>query len=160
MISAAAAWDDVTDVLCQRVQEMRSQTPAIPLLVRWTLAAADVSVDTNTMRHLAERALVWLRKQHGSQSEPCWPVSVEVDTHQQMLASAYEEDTLLGDYLRSVRQLQEDRQLSLLEPWGEAELLHSELQWIVDLSEATTRARVLREATALGSALLRGEKVM
>ena len=160
MISAAAAWDNVTDMLSQRVQEMRSQTPTIPLLVRWTFAAADVSVDADTMRQMAERAVVWLRKQYGSQSEPCWPVSVDVDSHQPIHVSAYEEDTLLGDYLRSVRQLQEDWPTAVLDPFGHARQLSSDLQWVTDLTESATRAQVLREATVLGSALLRGEKVM
>ena len=139
---------------------MRLQTPAIPLFVRWTFAAADVSVDTDLLRQIARRALSWLRKQYGNQSEPCWAVSVEADVHQRIAPSAYEEDSLLGDYLRSVRRMQEDWPLSHLNPLGDKRQLGSDLQWISDLSDAAMRTQILREATALGCSLLRGEKVI
>ncbi len=160
MASAAASWDDITDLLSQRIQELRSQTPGTPLLIRWTFAAADITVDREKLRQLAERAMAWLKKQQGSPTESCWPVSVEVDAHQPIPASAYDEDTLLGDYLRSVRQLQENWQQDKWESNCGESLLSSELRWVADLSDPSVRLQVLREATVLGSALLRGEKVI
>ncbi len=160
MVSAAASWTDLQDILSQRVGELRSQTPAIPLMVRWTLTAADGSVDADTVRDMAENSSTWLKKQFGYHSEPCWPVSVDVDAHQQIPASAYEEDTLLGDYLRSVRAMQEDQQLATLESPCIPAQLPEDLQWLADLSDTTTRDQVLRDAAALGSALLRGEKAI
>ncbi len=115
LVSAAASWDDLQDILAQRVGEMRSQTPTLPLLVRWTLAAADGGVDREALAALGTKASNWLKKQFGYQSEPCWPVSVVVDAGTQIPASAYEEDTLLGDYLRAVRAVQEDRQLAVID---------------------------------------------
>ena len=119
MISAAAAWDNVTDILCQRVQEMRSQTPAIPLLVRWTLAAADVSVDTDTYTSPGGACPYLVAKQYGSQSEPCWPVSVEDRSHRPVSAGV-RRGHVLGDYLRAVRRLGEDTTRPLLDGCGAA----------------------------------------
>ena len=79
---------------------------------------------------------------------------------QQIPPSSYEEDTLLGDYLRSVRRLQDEQQLSVLQPLRVPDELRDDLQWLADLSDATTRTQVLRDATVLGAALLRGEKAI
>lgn len=160
MVSAAASWSDLQDILAQRVGEMRSQTPSIPLFVRWTLTAADGFVDTGSLRGLADRASEWLKKHYGYNAECCWPVSVTVDVHQQIPASAYEEDTLLGDYLRSVREMCDGGHLTVLESPCVPQPFPDELRWLTDLSDATTRDEVLREATTMGAALLRGEKVI
>ncbi len=160
VISAAAGWNDLQDILAQRVGELRSQAPAIPLLVRWTLTAADNSVDIGELRTMAGKSINWLKKQFGYKSEPCWPVSVTVDAQDRITAASYEEDTLLGDYLRSVRAMQEDRQLAVLESPCIPDPLPEDLQWLADLSDGPSRSEVLREATGLGSALLRGEKAV
>lgn len=160
MVSAAAGWNDLQELLAQRVGEMRSQTPTIPLLVRWTLTTADNGVDPESVRALATKSSNWLKKQYGYHAEPCWPISVSVDAHEQIPASSYEEDTLLGDYLRSVRAMQEDRQLTALESPCMPDRLSGDLQWLADLSDTTLRSQVLREAADLGSALLRGEKAI
>ncbi len=160
MVSAAASWSDLQDILSQRVGELRSQAPAIPLLVRWTLTAADGAVDARTVRAMADKSTAWLKKQFGYHSEPCWPVSVQVDAHQRIAASDYEEDTLLGDYLRTVRAMREDRQLEVLESPCIPARLPEDLQWLADLSDSSTREQVLRDAAALGAALLRGEEAI
>ena len=57
LVSAAATWNDLQELLSQRVQEMRSQTPTLPLFVRWTLAAADGAVDADVVRGMAGRII-------------------------------------------------------------------------------------------------------
>jgi hypothetical protein len=160
MVSAAASWNDLQELLSQRVGEMRSQTPTIPLLVRWTLAAADNSVDAAALSTLAAKSLTWLKKQYGYHSEPCWPVSVRTDVQRHISASEYEEDTLLGDYLRAVRAVREEQQVSIAQSPCVPDQLPGDLQWLADLSDAATCNGVLREATGLGAALLRGEKAI
>jgi hypothetical protein len=66
----------------------------------------------------------------------------------------------LGDYLRSVRALQEQPEANALR-WPDLPAsMRGELEWIMDLSDAATHQQVLREAAGLGAALLRGEKGM
>ncbi|MFO7905038.1 MAG: DNA repair exonuclease [Pirellulaceae bacterium] len=158
MVSAGAGWSDLEDMLAQRVGEIRSQTPSIPLLVRWTFTAADGSVDPEAMATIANKASKWLKKQYGYHAESCWPVSVDVEVREPIPASAYEEDTLLGDYLRSVRDLQDGHRLATLESPCIPRHLPEDLHWLTDLSDSKARGDVLTEATHLGAALLRGEK--
>jgi hypothetical protein len=160
MVSAAATWSDVQETLAQRVGELRSQTPTIPLLIRWTLSAAEASVDAESLGSMAGKASAWLKKQFGYQSELCWPVAVSVDAHDRIPASSYEEDTLLGDYLRAVRSMRQDHQQTALESPCLPQQLPSELAWITDLSDEEVRSDVMREAASVGAALLRGEKAI
>lgn len=158
MVSAESGWSELEDILAPRVGEIRSQTPNIPLLVRWTFTAANGSVEPEAMARIANKASTWLKKQYGYDAESCWPVSVEIDVHQPIPASAYEEDTLLGDYLRSAGELRDGQRLATLESPCVPRHLPEDLDWLTDLSDFKARGEVLTEATRLGAALLRGEK--
>ena len=159
MVSAGSQWDDLSDLLAERVQEARSQCPSRPLLVRWTLVAADATVEAGRLQQTADRAAKWLRKEYGEQADPCWPVSVEVEVPEQISAVSYEEDSLLGDYLRSIRQLREDSVKPVFDSVMGARGTDPAASWVADLSDSATREQVLREAAELGAALLRGEDV-
>ncbi|MFW6170017.1 MAG: metallophosphoesterase family protein [Planctomycetota bacterium] len=157
-VPAGGGWSELEDILAQRVGEIRSQMPTIVLLVRWTFTAADGFVDPEATATIANKASNWLKKQYGYHAESCWPVAVDVDVHQPIPASAYEEDTLLGDYLRSVRELRDGGRLATVESPCIPRHFSEELHWLTDLSDSKTRGEVLTEATHLGAALLRGEK--
>ncbi len=146
--------------LAERMQDLRTQTPANPLLVRWTLVAADVEVVSTSLRELAERSEKWLRKQFVGQPEPCWPVSIEVEVPDRITAASYKEDTLLGDYLRAIRQMQDNPKSPEWDRLGDlAERPAAVRRWVADLSDPGVRAEVLQEAAEMGAALLRGERI-
>ncbi|MEO1972759.1 MAG: hypothetical protein ABGX07_14465, partial [Pirellulaceae bacterium] len=72
-------------------------------------------------------------------------------------AAWYDEDTILGDFLRSVRRMQADN-----EPLGLEEFLEdrSQADALADeavLNDATQREQVLRDVAILGADLLRPE---
>jgi hypothetical protein len=164
LVSPTASWDDLATQLTERIQDLRTQTPSHPLLVRWTLVAADVEVVSTSLRELAERGEKWLRKQFAGQPEPCWPVSVGVEVPDRITAASYKEDTLLGDYLRAIRQMQDNPKSPEWDRLGD--LAAGDLaacgpdgSWVADLSEPGVRAEVLQEAAELGAALLRGERI-
>jgi DNA repair exonuclease SbcCD nuclease subunit len=159
LVSPTATWDDVVAQLAERIQDLRSQTPANPLLVRWTLVGADVEVVTTSLREFAERADKWLRKQFATQPEPCWPVSIEVEVPDRITAASYKEDTLLGDYLRAIRQMQDNPKSPEWDRLGDLAACQPGAQWVADLSEPGVRAKVLQEAAEMGAALLRGERI-
>jgi DNA repair exonuclease SbcCD nuclease subunit len=159
LVSPTATWDDVCGQLAERIQEMRSQTPANPLLVRWTLVAADVEALSTALRELAERSEKWLRKQFVGQPEPCWPVSVEVEVPDRITAASYKEDTLLGDYLRAIRQLQENPKAPEWEHLSDLTERTADTAWVADLSDPEIRESVLQEAAEMGAGVLRGERI-
>ncbi|MHB8953359.1 MAG: metallophosphoesterase family protein [Pirellulaceae bacterium] len=159
LVSPTSSWDDLVAQLTERIQDLRSQTPANPLLVRWTLVAADVEVMSVTLREFAERAEKWLRKQFSTEPEPCWPVSIGVEVPDRITAASYKEDTLLGDYLRAIRQMQDNPKSPEWDRLADLAACEPGAQWVADLSQPGVRGEVLQEAAEMGAALLRGERI-
>ena len=79
---------------------------------------------------------------------------------ERITAASYKEDTLLGDYLRAIRQLQDTPRPADLSAVSALGAGAPEMQWVADLSDPTVRAQVLQEAAEMGAALLRGEKTV
>ena len=68
----------------------------------------------------------------------------------------YREETILGDFLRAIRELDDNQSLNLESYFSEhrgAGVLAASVQ----LSDPAARSRVLREATMLGVDLLRND---
>jgi DNA repair protein SbcD/Mre11 len=158
--SSGMSWEELSNLLARRISELRSQTPAGPLLVRWTLVAGDLSKGPGGLRSLAERAYRWMCTEQERAEEPCWPVSVEEEVPDRVSAGMYDEDTLLGDYLREVRRLGEDTSAPLLDASDADLVVESDLSWLVQSPDSAERTRVLRDVAELGSGLLRGENVI
>ncbi len=102
--------------------------------------------------------LEWLRIEHGLSSPIVWTVGIELDTQNALPASLYEQETILGDFLRTVREFETDPQQplpveSLLGEGQEAGLFSQ----AVAITDAGTRKRVLHEAAMLAVELLGGE---
>lgn len=158
LVSASAPWEELEEKLAERLQDLRAQAPSGPLLARWTLVATDVAEGPTVWRALADQTEKWLRKQAASQADPCWPLAVDVEIPDGITAASYKEDTLLGDYLRAIRRMQDDPQPDDLQRLRELTACVPDMQWVADLSDPVVRGRVLQEAAETGAALLRGEK--
>jgi hypothetical protein len=158
LVAPSAPWEDLEQKLAERIQDLRAQQPSGPLLARWTLVATDVAEGPTVWRELSDRTEKWLRKQATSQPDPCWPLSVEVEFPDRITAASYKEDTLLGDYLRAIRHMQDDPRPADLSRVSDLASCPPDTQWVADLSDPAVRAQVLQEAAEMGAALLRGER--
>ena len=83
---------------------------------------------------------------------------MEVEVPDRITAASYKEDTLLGDYLRAIRQLQDNPRAAGVEPLSDLAAGGPDTPWVADLSDPAVRGPVLQEAAEMGAALLRGEK--
>lgn len=158
LVARSTAWDDLTTKLSERLHDLRSQAPGGPLLVRWTLVATEGGEGSTGLSDLAERVEKWLRQQSSGQAEPCWPIAVDVEWADRISGASYKEDTLLGDYLRAIREL-EEAPAAVREMLGQLAGVVPAARWVADLSDAEVRREVLQDAAELGAALLRGEKL-
>ena len=61
----------------------------------------------------AAEVLEWLRDEFGRGDKGLWSTSVRVETPEKMPIDWYEEDTLLGEYLRAMGRYQSDDSLKL-----------------------------------------------
>ena len=108
---------------------------------------------------LAAELVQWLREDYGHRLPAVWTVSLEAETSEALPPEWYEQETIRGDFLRAIRQLQ----ISAGEPLGlERYLAESHragvLASVASLADRSAREDVLREAAALGAELLGGEE--
>jgi hypothetical protein len=163
--SQQVAFDDATrraDLetrLRNRVAELKAAAPHTALMVSWTLAGHGPLL--TSLRHgaLAGELLTSLRAEFGHDDPACWSVEMNVEAAAAPPETWYEEDTILGEYLRRVRHLEQH-------PAHELEVgrLLSERQHaggvagLVSLEDPAARRRALNHATWLGTELLRGDE--
>ncbi len=134
-------------------------------LVTWTIGGAPGTVRSRAAAGRARargklrgELLEWLRIEHGLSSPIVWTVGIELEPQNALPASLYEQETILGDFLRTLREFELDPQQPLnvesLLAEGQAAGLFSQA---VAIADGATRKRVLHEAALLAVELLGGE---
>ena len=154
-------WDDVVAQLAERIQDLRSQTPANPLLVRWTLVAADVEVVSTSLRELAERSREVVAQtvcrrspNHAGRFRSRWKFPIGLRRLPTRKTRCWA--TTCGRSARC-RTTRSRRSGTAWVIWPRAQ--RRAPQWVADLSDPGVRAQVLQEAAEMGAALLRGERI-
>lgn len=156
-------------MLREHARQLADTAAGRQLLVRWTVTDGDQLADTRSdilaarLREggLANELLTTLRREFGAESPGVWSVSLEAEPPEILPSGWYEEDTVLGDLLRSVQQHQANPALELqldeLDTTGELAKAFKSRMLIRDDKE---RQRVLRHLAALGVDLMRGDRVL
>jgi hypothetical protein len=172
--------EDLEARLRQRMQALLEAVPSTALLISWTIAGGGPLVGPLRRGTLAAELLQSLRADYGYRSPPAWSVSLGVELPETLPPEWYEQETIRGDFLRAIRQLQmnPDEPLSLDQYLAEihragtvgqvANLVgqvanlsnnNANLGQVSNLSYGNfARSAVLREAAALGVDLLSGEE--
>lgn len=123
-------------------------------LVNWRLET-EGSFEPRLRNRTNQASLVdWLRQEFGETANGLWTVGLEIDPPRSLPSEWYEEETLLGDYLRSLGRFQADPALPL--PVDTSGIPFAETDLSSDLSSMTqeTRESLLQQATLLGVELL------
>jgi hypothetical protein len=110
---------------------------------------------------MGRELIEWLRTEFGRAKPPVWATGLETQASETIADELYEEDTILGDFLRAIREHEQEpsRTLNLaafLPDLGKNRALVSALQ-AVDRDERRT---LLHEAARLGVDLLSGEEAL
>jgi hypothetical protein len=130
----------------------------MPLLVNWTVVGEPSSGRLDAMLGAADPLCDWLRRHFGHESVPCWSVSVEVVPQAQLPVSWYEEDTLLGDFLRTIRELASKPEEPIVAALPTEHPLADACEQLAQLPDEETRAETLHRAAELGARLLAGKE--
>ena len=144
---------EVQKLLAERIKILRSHADERPLLVNWRLAGIEHLARPTKRHELAAELLDWLRKEYGPAKPPIWSVGVEFQPPE-LPAEWLEEDSMVGDYLRSLKLLEDadakdiDLTVHVPEPFRTAELAALSC-WTTD-----DHREILREAALTGSQLL------
>lgn len=152
------AVDDLRALLHERLQSLMDMAPGAPQLVCWSVRCGGLLWRQLRRGNLAEQLLHELRGEDGPCPPAAWSAALAAESSGELPAELYEQESLLGDYLRSVRRLQINAALPIdLSGYCERRL-PAGLEGIAAVSAEAARERALREASWLGMDLLSGEE--
>jgi DNA repair protein SbcD/Mre11 len=146
-LDASTPREALPALLNERLAELLVDPFGPDLLLHWTVAGVQRSGGTGDL-------LAKLRGEHGAKHPAAWTVEIDLGTAQ-VAAERYEEETLLGEFLRSAKHCLEhpDERISLEDFLAERHLAGS-LAPLASLNDPDLRRRVLADAAALGVELL------
>jgi DNA repair protein SbcD/Mre11 len=159
LIDEGATADDLESRIRQRMHALLEAAPATALLISWTIAGRGPLLGSLRRAGGAAALLDRLRGDYGYRQPPAWSVSIEVELSETLPPEWYEQETIRGDFLRAIRQLQmnPDEPLALEQYLAETHRAGT-LATAVAFPAKAAREAVLREAAALGVDLLSGEE--
>jgi hypothetical protein len=144
---------DLEHRLRERMNALIAAAPDRVHLIRWTIGGDAAHVCHGHPTHLAAELLDTLRHEYGSRHPAAWSISLEFEPSE-IPADWLGQETLLGDFLRAVRQ----HETSDIEPLELASYLPE--RYLAGGSDRLThfetrpRPAVLRQAAWLGAELL------
>lgn len=150
---------DVKRRIGERMKELLIEAVERPLLVRWEIAGGNRIASLARRREWGAELLEWLRTEYGQGRAPVWTLDLEMQHDKIAAAEWYEEESMLGDFLRVIRaQDSADAvPLDLMEYLPERQRT-TRLAAITDWTDNETRGSLLREAALLGAQLLGAEE--
>lgn len=160
-VDASTHGEQIERMLRERIEAIRDGTRDVDRLIRWTIAGDGPLMAQLRHGTLAADLLDWLHVEYGTEPPVLWTISLMTEAAAALPHDWYEQESILGDYLRTIREHQTDEELPLsLEAYLSERHLAGTLAGAVELSGAVTRQRVLRQAALLGVDLLSGDNGM
>ncbi len=154
-LPADAPVEDLKERLTERALILAENADQRTTLVSWQVTGL-TKTGPSGYRELAAELVAWLRKELASSATDLWTVALAFNPPNKLPEAWRDEETILGEFLRSIRHCMENPD----EPLGLDEYLSDELADslanTVRLDDPTAREEVLREATLMGVDLLQG----
>ncbi len=159
VVNEETSRDDLARLLRERMLALIEAAPGQDLLVCWSVAGNGPLLAQLGQGAWAAELLGALRQEYGFGPPAAWSVCLEVEQSTPLPPEWYEQETIRGDFLRAIRQLQTCETEPLeLEAYVDESHLGGPLGAVAAVPEGATRERVLREAALLGANLLSGEE--
>jgi exonuclease SbcD len=147
----------VKNRLGEHALQLMAEHPGQTVLCRWRLVngGGDSAPQIYGMEWRAA-LLEWLRVEFGRSGDSLWSISLEEGSSENFPNEWYEEDTLLGEYLRAIGRYQCDRDLRLnLQNYLKDDVPRWETDGMAIVNEQQ-RDEILSEASLLGVECLGG----
>ncbi len=149
-ISEHVQLKELKNELAERALKVISDTTDQIVLAKWFLTTDGEFNPQIRKPEWAAEVLEWLRDEFGRGDKGLWSTSVRVETPEKMPIDWYEEDTLLGEYLRAMGRYQSDDSLKLnLHQYMPQTVSNKVTTGMTDVP-LNRREEVLRKATLLG----------
>ena len=156
-LDEGATRQNLEAILGERVRAMLEAAHDVDLLISWTLGGSGPLIGQLRAGALRDEVLDWLRVEHGLESPAAWSVSLEIEPPTSLPTRWYEQETILGDFLRAIKQYEVNAAEPIeLEAYMAEPHLAGALAAAARITDKAVRQRVLREAALLGVDLLSG----
>lgn len=156
-------------ILREQAERAHESAPGRQVLLRWILVDQDASRDTRSdllasrLRRgdMALEILRILRAELRQANRPVWPLAITTEPPETLPQGWYDEDTILGDLLRTVQQYQADPRLTIdLSLPQTSRQGWDKLLPALSADNRSDREHLLRQVAVLGVDLLRGDRVL
>lgn len=156
-VTDAMTRGDLHRQMRERSQVIATEAGERTCLIKWTIEGNGRLASGLRTGTLRTDLLQELRAEFGQKRHAVWATSLEIAPPAELPGEWYEEDSILGDFLRAVRdhELANESPLQLSE-YLSSDQLKGELGTALDMADSVTREKVLREVALLGVDLLRG----
>ncbi len=146
--------DDMELAMHEQILAVIAAAPDRAHFVSWTIGGEGALLRRAHAQSLAADLSAALQKEFGFRPMPAWTVSIQIDSPSPP-SDWFEQDTLLGEYLRAAKQHELMGGDSLNLAWFIPERLQGgALAAQLTVTDSARRSAVVREAAALGAALL------
>ncbi len=151
---------DIRQLMSKRISKLQSENGTRHLIVEWRV---EMDLENAAMVGPAalEEILSWVRREYGHGTCSVWSTDIQVLSPKAFPAKWQEEDTILGDFLRTATDSRKALGKNInLKPIVESETPGSPIwQSLLINDEAATVTTMLDRSTLLGVDLLRGHKI-
>jgi DNA repair exonuclease SbcCD nuclease subunit len=151
---------DVRELMSKRIARLQSEHGSRHLIVRWRIAM-DLEHAAMVGPGAIDEILAWVRREYGHGACSVWSTEIEVLTPSSYPAKWQEEDTILGDFLRTAQECRKSSGRDMnLKPMVESETPGTPA-WqslLIDENPLVASA-ALEQSTLLGVDMLRGHKL-
>lgn len=112
-LTAGADEHTLMEQMHDHVGNLRTKHPERTLLVTWNIQGAGPLLNRLHTGGLSDALVANLRRNHGNGTYPVWSIAITCREHLQVPEEWYDEETIRGDVLRTLRELESDRAILL-----------------------------------------------
>jgi len=153
--------EDLETAFRERVNALAQAHASTDLMISWTVEGAGPLLTGIRRRQLAEELLQMLRREFGFGPPALWSLTLEADAKIAVPQTWLDEETIRGDFLQVIRELEENPNTALdLTAYLPERYLAGSLSSAAVISDPQERGRVLAEAAMLGVDLLTAEETV
>jgi DNA repair exonuclease SbcCD nuclease subunit len=153
-VTATTKQEQLHDRMVERMEKLQAQHPGIDLFVRWNIRGTGPLVNRLRPNSLADELLVDLRRQFGERSPVAWSASITCESLLSVPAEWYDQETCLGDFLRTIRDFEQQDTAFDLRPFLPENVRDEFLEGIARVDSDESRGALLCRASKLGVDLL------
>lgn len=136
--------------MAERAQQLVTESTDQVILCRWHLMTEGEFNAKIRCPEWKEELLRWLQEEFGRTDRGLWSYAIKIDPPKNLPMEWYEEDTILGEYLRATGRYQSDESLRIHFSEYMPKSVDSTLNQGFSLLGEIQREAILRRATMLG----------